>query len=56
MKEINGYVEITDEGQLEIGRLGLKVYRNKQKIKDEGFHNDNIGYVEVKLLTPKTKG
>ena len=49
-----GYAEY-DEG-LVVGRLGLKVYKSKQAMKDEGFPDDEIAYVEVKIIyKPKLK-
>ena len=48
--KVYGYAEC-DEGVLVVGRLGLKIYSSKRAIRDEGFSNDEIAYVEVKVIS-----
>lgn len=45
-QDMKGYVEICD-GKLVVGNLGLKVWKYKKDIKEEGFSDEEIVRVAV---------
>ena len=52
-KKIEGWVEITKNGEIAIGRLGVKVYKRRGDILNHGFFVSEIGKAEIKILKDK---
>ena len=48
-KRFKGWVEI-ENGEIVIGNFGIKVYKRKNRILNEGFTVNEIGKVEVKII------
>lgn len=42
VKPVKGWVEIDDKGQIVVGNLGVKVWKHKYAILEEGFDKSEL--------------
>ena len=54
-EQVKGWAEIDENGKLVMGDIGLKVYRKRMDIRNEGFASEEVTEVEVKICQKKKK-